>query len=57
MNNQKPQVKAFIEEIIEVCKKYGFSIGHEDTQGAFKIKEYNTDDIEWFGSAIDYTKK
>ncbi len=37
MDDQKPQVKAFIEEIKEVCKKYGFSIGHEDTQGAFKI--------------------
>ena len=52
MNDQKQQVKTFIE----VCNKYGFSIGHEDTQGAFEIKDYNTDDIEWFRSAIDYTK-
>jgi hypothetical protein len=57
MNEQKPQVKTFIEEIIDVCKKHGLSIGHEDTQGAFEIKEYNTDDIEWFRSAMDCTKK
>jgi hypothetical protein len=56
MYEQKLPVKTFIEEVIEVCKKHGYAIGHEDTQGAFEIKGYNTDDIEWFRAAMDCTK-
>ncbi len=56
MFNQSPEVKRFIEEIIEVCKKHGYSISHEDSQGAFEIKPYNEQDVEWFKDAMDRTR-
>jgi sugar phosphate isomerase/epimerase len=56
MFQQKLPVKKFIEELVKVCEDYGFSIGHEDTHGAFKINNYTADDIEWLRSATDCTK-
>ena len=42
---------AFIEDVIAVCKKHGLSIGHEDTQGGFKIAPYDEGNIDWFRDA------
>ena len=47
----------FIEEIIDLSKKYGLCLSHEDTQGSFLIEEYDESLIEWIRSAdydIDY---
>lgn len=30
---------ACIEEINHICRRYGFSLSHEDTQGAFELEE------------------
>ena len=38
-----PKVDAFINEVIEVCKKHGFCIGHEDEDGAFVIYDGDSD--------------
>jgi hypothetical protein len=35
--NKSDKQKAFLLEIIEVCKKHNLSIGHEDGHGAFLI--------------------
>ncbi len=45
------KAKAFIKEIIDVSKRYNLSIGHEDSQGAFLIQEYNEINIEWLRAA------
>lgn len=41
----------FINEICEICKKYDFSISHEDSHGAFIITKYNEKYVEWFKNA------
>ena len=41
------RVDSFLEEIIEVCKKHNFSIGHEDRHGGFEIELYNERNINW----------
>jgi hypothetical protein len=49
------EMKAFMCEIQKVCKKYGFSISHEDEHGAFIIQEYKDSNIQWLKQAFkDY---
>ncbi len=47
----KKQVQEFKREIIELCKKHGFSIEHEDHHGAFIIRDFNASAEEWFNQA------
>ena len=54
---QNQEVKEFLKEIIQVCKKYNFSISHEDGQGAFEIKDYDDFYSEWLLAANDLTKE
>lgn len=41
----------FFNEIDTVCKKYGFSISHEDCHGAFIIEDYDKSNMEWLRDA------
>lgn len=52
-----PNVDAFLEEIFEVCRRRGYSIGHEDIGGSFVIGSYrDKHDEEWLARAsIDDT--
>jgi hypothetical protein len=45
-------VDHFLQEIAAVCKKHGFSIGHEDTHGAFIIEAYDKANIDWLMCAL-----
>ena len=48
------KIKAFKEEIKELCKKYNLAIGHEDTQGGFVIRNsYDEEFMKWFMDASD----
>jgi len=49
------KVNDFLKNIIEICKKYGFSIGHEDTQGSFIIEDFKDENITWLNAASDKT--
>ena len=49
-------MKKFLEDIDEVCKKHNLSISHEDYMGAFLIEEYNKDNIEWLFNAKKHYK-
>ena len=40
------EVVSFLTEIERVCKKYGYSISHEDGHGSFIITAYNEDDMD-----------
>lgn len=48
---ENPEVDAFLDEIIAVCRKHGFSIGHEDGQGAFLIDEVDEQNFDWLRGA------
>jgi hypothetical protein len=41
----------FYNEIDEICKKYNFSISHEDCHGGFEIERYDQFNIRWLMNA------
>ena len=43
--------KDFLNKILETCREYGYSIGHEDDHGAFQIVEYSTGHEDWLAEA------
>ena len=43
--------KEFLEELATVCKKYGLSLAHEDSQGAFLVELYDESNIQWLLAA------
>lgn len=49
-------INAFLNEIAEVCKKHGLSIGHEDRHGGFEIEPYDEENIKWLMAAADLTE-
>jgi hypothetical protein len=51
------KLKNFFDEIESVCKKYDYSISHEDKHGAFGIEEYDERNIEWLRDAHLWLKK
>lgn len=48
---EAPSVDQFLAAIGEVCRKYGYSIGHEDGHGAFIIHTFDESNLEWLGGA------
>jgi hypothetical protein len=50
------EVDKFLEDITNVCKKYNFSISHEDLHGSFIICEYHEDNTNWLMNADVYEK-
>jgi hypothetical protein len=56
INTPKEMVN-FINDIDEVCKKYGLSISHEDGHGAFIIEEYDEHNIKWLRDATKGYRK
>ena len=48
---------AFIKDIIEVYRKHGLGISHEDSHGAFIIEELNQDLIDWIEWAFNGPKR
>jgi len=45
------KVDAFLDEVVAVCKKHGFSIRHEDDQGGFIVTGYGKDSVDWLMDA------
>jgi hypothetical protein len=52
-----PEIDAFLEEIVAVCKKHGLSIGHEDTNGGFRIHKYDEAKVRWLREAANATQE
>lgn len=48
---EEKKVTNFLNEIEKLCRKYNFSIGHEDSHGAFIITKYDQYYIDWLRSA------
>lgn len=52
---RRPDVDAFLAELVEVCRKHGFSLGHEDNHGAFLVEKFDVGNLEWLLDALDET--
>lgn len=43
----KEKAELFINEIIELSKKHGLSLGHEDIGGSFEVHPYDERKNDW----------
>ncbi len=51
------KLKCFFEEIEAVCRKYGYSIAHEDEFGRFEIQNYKKENVDWLFDAALFLEK
>jgi len=49
------KIDAFLNDVVDICKKHGFSLAHEDTHGAFEVHLYDEQNIAWLMAATDRT--
>ena len=49
----RPDVDAFLLDLLQVCHKHGLALGHEDSHGAFVVNEIDELDEDWLLDAID----
>lgn len=52
---ENPKIDAFLEELVQVMCKHGFSLSHEDGHGAFEVEKYDPRNIKWLFNANDAT--
>lgn len=45
------QIDNFLNDIVQVCRKYGLSISHEDEHGSFIVTDYDKTYSEWLLAA------
>jgi len=53
---ERPDIDAFLVEMLAVCKRHGFSLGHEDGQVAFEVYDYDKYCDDWLLEAVDCTR-
>ncbi len=51
MTLPKEKGQEFLIEIEKLCHKYGISISHEDSHGAFLLEEYDEELMAWLREA------
>lgn len=49
---QPAKLKAFVAEILKVCRKHNISIGHEDDHGAFEFHGYEPLYDQWLEESL-----
>ncbi len=52
-----PRARAFLEELVEVSRRHGLSLGHEDGHGAFLVEDLKERNLEWLLQAYDETEE
>lgn len=50
------KVDAFVSELVEVCRKHSYSLGHEDRYGAFIVEDFDPQGLGWLQSAMVDTR-
>jgi len=53
MDIENARIDKFLEEVIEVSKRHGLSLSHEDRHGAFVVEKYSHDNADWLLGAFD----
>lgn len=54
---ENSEIDAYLTEVIEVSRRHGFSIAHEDGHGAFEIEEFDEGNASWLMEAHDNTSQ
>jgi len=50
-DHETPLIDVFLKEVIELSKKHGYSISHEDGHGSFIVTSYNEQYSKWLNDA------
>jgi len=45
------KIDAFVNEVVDVCRKHRMAISHEDGHGAFIIESIEAGQLHWFRHA------
>ena len=48
---EETSITAYLNEVIEIGKKHGFSISHEDTGGGFEVVNFSESTNKWLMDA------
>lgn len=48
---ENPKVDAFLAEILDVCRRHGLSISHEDSHGGFLVTPFDESTAAWLNDA------
>lgn len=51
------KIDAFLAEVIEISKRHGLSIGHEDGHGGFLVHKFSQHNADWLMAAADETDR
>jgi hypothetical protein len=54
---ERPDIDAFLDDIVAVCRKHGFGISHEDSQGGFIVVDGDAFNEDWLRAAADDTEE
>lgn len=54
-DRENEKIDAFLKDVIDICKKHGLAISHEDKQGSFEVVKLPDGDLEWLVQADDDT--
>ena len=52
---ESPVIDRFLEDIIDVYRKHGLSLAHEDSHGGFLVETHTLKNVEWLMAAADNT--
>lgn len=47
------EIRSFLIEYEELCRKHNITLSHEDGHGAFLIDDFSESNIEWVSQASD----
>lgn len=50
---ESPRIDAFLSDIVEVYRKHGLCLSHEDTQGGFEVMTLDEHLVDWLMDASD----
>lgn len=54
---ENAKIDAFLIEVVDVCRRHGFSIGHEDGHGSFLVERFDDSYSDWLMDAADVTNE
>jgi len=52
---ENANIDNFLKDILKICKKYNFSISHEDQHGSFQVTKWDKGYESWLLNASDST--
>ncbi len=49
---ERPEIDAFLSDLVAVYRRHGFALEHEDGQGAFVVRKISDEAVAWLMDAM-----